>query len=76
MNFVHSAAVHNGLKIADTDGSFVQYVADNVNHNFITINGKNTFHGMGMVTTITLSIPRSSAVSCGKVTNEDIITIR
>ena len=31
----------------------VQYVADNVDHNVRTIDGKNTFHGMGIISTIT-----------------------
>jgi len=32
------------------DVSFAQYVADNIDHNVCTIDGYNTFHGMGMIT--------------------------
>ena len=30
-------------------GCFTQWVADNVDHNVRTLDGKNTFHGMGMI---------------------------
>ena len=28
---------------------FAQWVADNVDHNTTTLDGKNTFHGMGII---------------------------
>ena len=34
-------------------GSFVQWSADNVDHNCRTLDGKNTFHGMGIVASVT-----------------------
>ena len=34
-------------------GSFVQWTADNVDHNCRTLDGKNTFHGMGIVASVT-----------------------
>ena len=30
-------------------GTFSQHVADNVDHNLCTLDGKNTFHGMGVI---------------------------
>ena len=30
-------------------GNFTQWVADNVDHNICTLDGKNTFHGMGII---------------------------
>ena len=30
-------------------GTFIQYVADNVDHNLCTLDGRGTFHGMGTV---------------------------
>lgn len=30
-------------------GTFSQHVADNVDHNLGTLDGKNTFHGMGII---------------------------
>ena len=32
---------------------FIQYIADNVDHNTRTFDGKGTFHGMGITATIT-----------------------
>ena len=37
----------------DAVAHFVQYVADNVDHNIQTIDGMNTFHDMGMIDTTT-----------------------
>ena len=52
--FGRNAAVTNGTDISDlTAGHFVQYVADNVDHNVRTIDGMGTFHGMGMIAAIT-----------------------
>ena len=31
---------------------FLQFIADNVDHNVATIDGQNTFHGMGIIATI------------------------
>jgi hypothetical protein len=71
--FERSAAVTQGVNIPNlTSDNFIQYVADNVDHNIRTIDGNNTFHGMGMIatvmpgTTITRTIPRLN------VTSEDI----
>ena len=32
-----------------TEGGFTQWVADNVDHNLNTLDGKGTFHGMGII---------------------------
>ena len=34
-------------------GSYTQWVADNVDHNICTIDGKDTFHGMGIIAVAT-----------------------
>ena len=34
-------------------GSFTQWVADNIDHNLDTIDGKDTFHGMGVISVTT-----------------------
>ena len=36
-----------------TPGTFVQYVADNVDHNVTTVDGFNTFPGTGIIATMT-----------------------
>lgn len=30
-------------------GAFIQWIADNVDHNLITLDGQGTFHGMGII---------------------------
>ena len=46
--FERSAAVNEGTDIPHfREGIFMQYVADNVDHNIHTLDGHNTFHGMG-----------------------------
>ena len=41
-------------------GSFVQYSADNVDHNSCTLDGKDTFHGMGVIACVTPPLQLSS----------------
>ena len=45
-----------------SSGSFVQWSADNVDHNCRTLDGKGTFHGMGIIASVTPSIPSASTV--------------
>ena len=33
----------------DDDSTFTQFIADNVDHNLVTLDGKGSFHGMGIV---------------------------
>ena len=56
----------------NVEGSFIQYVADNVDHNVCTIDGHGTFHGMGMIAAITPKLKLSQAIPKVKVMNEDI----
>ena len=71
---VRNAAVNQGTDIPGfTPGHFVQYVADNVDHNVRTIDGMNTFHGMGMIAATTPSkestqrVPRINIAAIGTV---------
>lgn len=36
-------------RIPDIGASFTQFVADNTDHNVRTLDGNNTFHGMGII---------------------------
>ena len=57
--YERSAAIKDGVELSIPDGeTLVQYVADNVDHNIRTIDGRNTFHGMRIIATIT---PRNTA---------------
>ena len=50
---------------------FVQFVGDNVDHNTRTLDGHNTFHGTGIIATLTPKVKQSRI----HATNEDIIKI-
>ena len=50
---LNSAAIVTNPTTSVTGGRFVQYIADNVEHNIQTQDGHGTFHGMRMVAAIT-----------------------
>lgn len=71
--FERSAAMMQGTDIQNcTPEHFLQYAADNVDHNIRTIDGKNTFHGMGIIVGITPKTTTTKPVRRINVTNEDI----
>ena len=80
--FERSAAVSSGVEIPNfTPENFVQYVADNVDHNIRTLDGHNTFHGMGIIATVTpgtfgtMPVPRRS-VSAEEIASAGRIEIK
>ncbi|KAK7096605.1 hypothetical protein V1264_005881 [Littorina saxatilis] len=59
-----SAAATQEIIVPATDEHFMQYMADNVDHNTGTIDGLNTFHGMGMmIASITPFIKNRSSIA-------------
>ena len=54
MRFGRNAAVVCGSQLDGQVGedSFIKFSADNVDHNLRTLDGKDTFHGMGMIAAI------------------------
>ncbi|XP_063399578.1 uncharacterized protein LOC134684250 [Mytilus trossulus] len=61
--FESSAAAVQGVDLpGDISNSFVQFVADNVDHNTRTIDGLNTFHGMGIIAGITPVTKRTQPI--------------
>ena len=54
-------------------GDFIQYMADNVDHNLRTIDGFNTFHGMGIIGTVTPTKKVTRNIPRLSVTSEDIL---
>ena len=48
-----NAAVTQGTSILNHTSEFVQYVAGNADHNLRTLDGNDTFHGMGLIATAT-----------------------
>ena len=54
LQYERSAAAIQGTDIPGyKSDQFMQYVADNVDHNTRTLDGTGTFHGMGIIATIT-----------------------
>ena len=46
----------------DQDNQAVQFMADNVDHNLGTVDGYNTFHGMGIIATITPGVDMTRTI--------------
>ena len=74
LNYSRSAAFHLGTDLSVSHGSFVQYIGDNVDHNLKTLDGSNTFHGMGIVATITPGIKSALMIPKGKVPSSNILS--
>lgn len=73
--FEWSAALSHGTDIPNFTNQFVQYVADNVDHNIRTLDGYNTFHGMGMIATITPGIESIHHIPKIKVSYRDLTAV-
>ena len=70
--FVRNAAVSRGTDIPGFSGQFLQYAADNVDHNIRTLDGHNTFHGMGIIAAVTPATDTSTPINRTKVTCNDV----
>ena len=44
-----SQSINNQIQRLSSESSFTQFVADNVDHNIATLDGRGTFHGMGII---------------------------
>lgn len=56
-------------------GHFHQYVGDNVDHDIATLDGKNTFHGMGIIAAVTPSLKAERQIPRKDIPLKDIITL-
>ena len=74
-HFEQNAAVSYGADIPNFSSQFVQYVADNVDHNTRTLDGNDTFHGMGMIAVITPAVKKCHQIFRVKVTAKDIAEV-
>lgn len=72
--FNQNAALGQGTDIPSYNSQFVQYAADNVDHNSRTLDGNNTFHGMGIIAVVTPGTKHSRTVARHKVTPDEIST--
>ena len=74
--FEQSAAVTQGIEIPNLKPEhLIQYAADNVNHNICTLDGHNTFHGMGMIATVTPGTYSNRTIPRITVSAEDIAAV-
>ena len=70
------SAVMQGTDIPNyVPGCFHQYVGDNADHDSITIDGKNTFHGMGIIAAVTPGTKCTEKVPRKDVTSADIAAV-
>ena len=75
IKFEKCAAVSHGYDIPiASSGSSIHFVADNVDHDICTLDGRGTFHAMVIITAVTPSIKKNIVISRHKVTIDDIKT--
>lgn len=73
LKYQSNAAMSQNVALKELNGQFVQFVADNVDHNTATLDGHNSFHGMGIIASITPGVKFERIVPRNKVTKEDLI---
>ena len=57
----------------DTPDKMVLFAPDNVDHNIVTLDGKGTFHGMGMLAAVTPGNKVANTVLRRKLSDLDTI---
>ncbi|VDI57078.1 Hypothetical predicted protein [Mytilus galloprovincialis] len=60
--FEMNAAASRSTENENENQSFVQYIADNVDHNIRSLDGFGTFHGMGIIAASTPGIKTARSV--------------
>ena len=74
LRFERSAAVTHGTEFPGmTSKTFIQFIGDNVDHNICTIDGKGTFHGMGMLAAATPRLPKFPIIIPRAVVNLEVL---
>ena len=76
LNYQQSASVSQGLDLSEFfPGQWMQYIADNVDHDIRTIDGRNTFHGMGIIAAVTPKTDVTSVVKRVSVSADDVASV-
>jgi hypothetical protein len=76
VTYERSAAVAQGTDLPNcTSDKCIQYVADNVDHAICTIDGRNTFHGMGIIATVTPATSSTRTIPRVTVSADDIVAV-
>ena len=73
--FKTNAVQSHGSNICNLTTEFVQYGADNVDHNMCTLDGHGTFHGMGIIAAVTPETSEVRSIPRVKVTSLDVASI-
>ena len=73
--FESSAASSQGTSFDLSNEQFVQYVADNADHNTGTLDGHNTFHGMGIIAAVTPQLVKHKSVPRVRASAEDLVAV-
>lgn len=73
--FELSAAHQQGIDLPPvSEVDTIQFVADNVDHNTVTLDGHNTFHGMGIIAVLTPGKFQRNKIPRRDVKLKDIIS--
>ena len=69
--YKHSAVEASAVSNNDLEqqNNFVQWIADNVDHNLVTLTGKGTFHGMGVISASAITNHGMGVISASAITN-------
>ena len=70
-----SAAQSHGTDITNLTTEFIQHAVGNVEHNIRTLDGHDTFHGMGMIATVTPGTRSNRPISRVHVTSLDVAIV-
>ena len=70
-----AAILSTTIPCQDAEVPFLQFIADNVDHNLRTLDGHNTFHGMGIITTSTPGSDVSVIVPRKEVSLDEVASL-
>ena len=73
--FETSAATVVKPLLQKSENQFMQFIGDNVDHNPATIDGHDTFHGMGIIATFNPKVKRADIIPRIHTTSQDLIEI-
>ena len=75
-SFQQNASISHGTDVPGfTSTEFIQYSADNVDHNICTLDGHGTFHGMRMIASVTPATRFKQVIPRVKVNAKDIALV-
>ena len=73
--FERNGAISQGTDIPFSEKQFIQYSADNVDHNICTLDGNGSYHGMGIIASVTPATKLNRVIHRLNVTADDITKV-